>query len=43
MTRTATWDCALVLGNGYAGLLAARVLTGHFRHVTRGVVNSGSF
>ncbi|MFJ6770691.1 FAD-dependent oxidoreductase [Kitasatospora sp. NPDC091257] len=34
MTRTVTWDSALVLGGGYAGLLAARVLTGHFRHVT---------
>jgi 2-polyprenyl-6-methoxyphenol hydroxylase-like FAD-dependent oxidoreductase len=28
------WDRAVVLGGGYAGLLAARVLAGHFRHVT---------
>ncbi|MEU6956612.1 FAD-dependent monooxygenase [Streptomyces sp. NPDC045714] len=28
------WDRAVVLGGGYAGLLAARVLTGHFRQVT---------
>ena len=34
MTRTATWDSALVLGGGYAGLLAARVLAGHVRRVT---------
>ncbi|MER5862828.1 FAD-dependent monooxygenase [Kitasatospora sp. NPDC002040] len=34
MTRTTRWDSALVLGGGYAGLLAARVLAGHFRRVT---------
>ncbi|MEU9097331.1 NAD-binding protein [Streptomyces sp. NPDC048361] len=30
----AGWDKAVVLGGGYAGLLAARVLTGYFQQVT---------
>ncbi|MFJ2189829.1 FAD-dependent oxidoreductase [Kitasatospora sp. NPDC087861] len=34
MARTALRDNAVVVGGGYAGLLAARVLSGHFRRVT---------
>ncbi|MFD8812231.1 FAD-dependent oxidoreductase [Streptomyces sp. NPDC059627] len=32
--QAADWNRAVVLGGGYAGLLAARVLAGHFRLVT---------
>ncbi|MBD0693572.1 FAD-dependent oxidoreductase [Streptomyces sp. CBMA123] len=34
MARTSNWDSAVVIGGGYAGLLAARVLSGHFGRVT---------
>ncbi|MFF1796479.1 FAD-dependent oxidoreductase [Kitasatospora sp. NPDC058263] len=34
MARTSSWDSAVVIGGGYAGLLAAHVLAGHFRRVT---------
>ncbi|MFC5662567.1 FAD-dependent oxidoreductase [Kitasatospora misakiensis] len=34
MTRTPPRGSAVVIGGGYAGLLAARVLSGHFRRVT---------
>lgn len=33
-TETARWEHALVVGGGFAGLLAARVLADHFRRVT---------
>ncbi|WP_225859546.1 FAD-dependent oxidoreductase [Streptomyces albicerus] len=34
MARNVSWEHAVVLGGGYAGLLAARVIADHFRQVT---------